>query len=132
MSTRSFICIKNRNGSYDGIYCHFDGYPEGVGNVLFDHYNTEKKARELIENGDMSCIGDTIENCCFYHRDREEKLSINHFETRFGLLRYIANSWCEYVYEFNDGRWKCGKEDLGEILYKIKYRELRRKYLKNN
>ena len=28
MGTRSHIFVENGDGSYIGVYCHFDGYPE--------------------------------------------------------------------------------------------------------
>lgn len=34
MSTRSMICYRDENSQIKGIYCHFDGYIEGVGVVL--------------------------------------------------------------------------------------------------
>lgn len=36
MSTRSAIGKLNENGTVDGVYCHFDGYPDGVGQTLMD------------------------------------------------------------------------------------------------
>lgn len=38
MSTRSAIIRKTEDGSYEGIYCHFDGYLAGVGKTLQEHY----------------------------------------------------------------------------------------------
>ena len=38
MSTRSYIGKLLPGGSITGIYCHHDGYPEGVGVILRDHY----------------------------------------------------------------------------------------------
>lgn len=37
MSTRSRIGMINPYGSVSSIYCHFDGYPEGVGKTLHDN-----------------------------------------------------------------------------------------------
>jgi hypothetical protein len=42
MSTRSRIAIENHHGTVTSIYCHFDGYLEGVGKKLFNHYDREK------------------------------------------------------------------------------------------
>ena len=39
MSTRSRIGMINPDGSVSSIYCHFDGYPEGVGKTLHDNWN---------------------------------------------------------------------------------------------
>lgn len=73
MSTRSTIGILNSNDTVTRIYCHFDGYLEGVGQTLKDHFNTEEKVRELLSMGDASSICGTIKECCFYKRDRKEE-----------------------------------------------------------
>lgn len=57
MSTRSYI------GKWDGdsikaIYCHFDGYPNGVGRMLKEHYNSDDKIDELISLGGISSLGE--------------------------------------------------------------------------
>jgi hypothetical protein len=43
MSTRSMIGIQQEDGKIEAIYCHYDGYPEGVGQTLADHYQTTDK-----------------------------------------------------------------------------------------
>lgn len=60
MSTRSNIAILTEEGKVKSIYCHFDGYPSGVGKKLFNHYQQESKVQELIELGDCSCIGERV------------------------------------------------------------------------
>lgn len=57
MSTRSRIGIDKGDGVIRSIYCHFDGYPEGVGAVLRDHYRLVNKADKLIRLGDISTLG---------------------------------------------------------------------------
>ena len=61
MSTRSEIGIQNKNGVIESIYCHWDGYLAHKGLLLYLYYNTEEKVRELIKNGDLSCLGEKIE-----------------------------------------------------------------------
>lgn len=64
MSTRSNIFIENTDGTLDGVYCHFDGYLEGVGTVLLESYNgsaNDAKRRRLIDLGDLSCIGASLD-----------------------------------------------------------------------
>ena len=34
MATRSVIGYIQEDGSYLGVYCHYDGYPSGVGSFL--------------------------------------------------------------------------------------------------
>lgn len=63
MSTRSRIGIIRTLGDrpvVESIYCHFDGYPEGVGQTLLDHWTDEKKINRLIALGDLSSLGSVI------------------------------------------------------------------------
>lgn len=50
MSTRSTIGIKE-NGIIRSIYCHWDGYPENNGKILYEHYNSKEKVEELLRLG---------------------------------------------------------------------------------
>lgn len=61
MSTRSTIAIKNKDGKYEAVYCHFDGYPAGVGAQLVTRFNTEELVRELLAGGDLRAIPDQME-----------------------------------------------------------------------
>lgn len=116
MSTRSLIAVKKEDKSYDVIYCHYDGYPEGVGAMLLENYNTKELIEKLISNGDMSSIGKTTEECVFYHRDRGENLNICRYKTKAGLKKAFKNSWCEYLYVFNEDVWYCNDAKLEEVL----------------
>ena len=55
MSTRCRIAI-NDGDSFRSIYCHYDGYPRYVGNVLLKYYNSKEMATKLIDLGDISCL----------------------------------------------------------------------------
>jgi hypothetical protein len=72
MATRSTIGIQNDDNSIDVVYCHWDGYLEGVGRILKENYNTEEKIRELLSYGNVSSLGNSIKDCSFYMRDRQE------------------------------------------------------------
>ena len=61
MATRSRIAIENQDGTVQSIYCHFDGYIDGVGKRLFNRYDREK-LKSLIELGDISSLGESTEN----------------------------------------------------------------------
>lgn len=63
MATRSRIGLKQANGQIKSIYCHWDGYPDGVGKTLKEHYNSPEKIEELLELGDISSLG------TFYDKD---------------------------------------------------------------
>ena len=43
MATRSLIAYNNENETFDAVYCHFDGYRDGVGATLSDNYVTEER-----------------------------------------------------------------------------------------
>lgn len=54
MGTRSNICRLNTDGSYTVIYCHWDGYPSGVGRTLYENYKTPVQVEALLALGDLS------------------------------------------------------------------------------
>lgn len=52
MSTRSNIGMVSKDGkSAQVIYCHSDGYPSYNGKILLEHYQDEKKIKQLIKLG---------------------------------------------------------------------------------
>lgn len=61
MATRSTIGIKSQDGTIKAIYCHWDGYPEGVGAGLVQFYNTPQQVTELINLGGFSALRETLE-----------------------------------------------------------------------
>ena len=56
MSTRSRIGIINADKTVSSIYCHFDGYPQGVGQTLLNHFTTKHQVQKLIDLGDISFL----------------------------------------------------------------------------
>ena len=56
MGTRSRIGIELPDHSVVSVYCHYDGYVEGNGRELVEHFNTKEKVQELINGGDMSSL----------------------------------------------------------------------------
>lgn len=72
MATRSTIAIENADGTVDQIYSHWDGYLDCNGEILQDHYQDRDLVRQLIEQGDISSLDETVEATTFYARDRGE------------------------------------------------------------
>lgn len=120
MSTRSLI-LKEKGNSLVGIYCHFDGYPSGVGATLDTYYKTPKKVDELIALGDISSLGSKIapssgahtvsqpqeDVTVAYHRDRGEEL--HQVNTTYDELEEVVDDmFVDYVYVFTekDKKWK--------------------------
>ncbi len=117
MSTRSYICSKQEDGTYKGVYCHHDGYLQYVGAILLDHYNNNAKIEELLKLGDLDVLAEklypdinqshTIFNkqsdvCFAYGRDGGEK----NREAIYFDLQDLKNSDMDYVYLFENGKWQ--------------------------
>ncbi len=118
MSTKSLICIEQEDGSFKGIYCHYDGYLDYNGRMLLEYYNDRKTVEKLISLGDMSSLNKhivpnpkythsfdkpQIDVCVFYGRDRGEE------DTNARIISFenAKESWCEYMYVFGrDDNWR--------------------------
>ncbi|MFF0676873.1 hypothetical protein ACFYSI_13200 [Staphylococcus xylosus] len=60
MGTRTAIFQEQTNGEFLGIYVHYDGYIEGVGKTLFEHYKSRDKTYELLDKKlALSSLGQT-------------------------------------------------------------------------
>jgi len=109
MATRSLIGIK-LGDIVKTIYCHWDGYPEGAGQTLLDHYSTPTAIFDLLELGDLSILAETPAKCTAYHRDRNEPYGM--VEARDidpNELMSVGNDYgVNYVYVYNDeNEWDC-------------------------
>ena len=118
MSTRSRIGLKLEDGTIKHSYCHFDGYPHGVGHTLVEHYSDIEKVKELLSFGDMSFLApkvtpDGIHNfntpekdvTVFYGRDRAET-DVDSATTSMDEYFSVKYSSCiDYQYLFSGGHW---------------------------
>ena len=126
MSTRCRIGIENKDGSITSIYCHHDGYPSHVGDILVNHYKTEEKIKKLLELGDMSSLGTEPvsnphawetpnfmnwkaqhpDNMCDTYKERgEENVDAQTHKDIKEYQRFSRDCWGEYAYLFKDGNW---------------------------
>lgn len=116
MSTNSTISIQHKDGDIETVYCHWDGYLQHNGQVLYAMYDTPEKVQELINHGDMSSldinIGEQINmddlndnrrrtnlQCSFYHRDRGEELEIGTLGEDVGAEQF------NYLFDERDNTW---------------------------
>ena len=118
MATRCRIGMELEDGTIKHSYCHWDGYPTGVGKTLVEHYNDIEKVKELLSFGDMSYLAPEIhpsgethsfdsseENVTvFYKRDRGES-EVNSVITSMDELFSVQYNFLDYVYLFRDGNW---------------------------
>jgi hypothetical protein len=60
MATRSTIALEFADGTVQQVYCHWDGYLEHNGRILFENYVDPFKTRDLIDLGDISSLRPTV------------------------------------------------------------------------
>ena len=140
MATNAFIGFRENN-SITYIYNHSDRYLEYLGKMLIKHYNSEEKAKALVNLGDVSVVKEklapeegtthTFDNrqegvSVFYNRDRGEnwddiqpiRIENTVFENPDYTIVYI------YVYDVEEQAWlftRNGKdfENLEEIVNQL-------------
>ena len=141
MSTRCRIGIENKDGTITSIYCHHDGYPEVVGEILVNHYTTEEKIRKLLELGDMSSLGtEPVENLrgwetpkagtadwlkaymelhpenqCVIYKTRGEDCPAKTHKDIEEYQRHSRDCWGEYAYLFKNNEWFVLEYDDAEL-----------------
>jgi hypothetical protein len=128
MATRSSISMRNPDGSYTSIYCHWDGYPDYNGAILYHHYRDESRIRQLMELGALSSLGpdlgekhetrnphphgsfewemwenEDLKRCTARGRDADDHTCpARTFGTRAALMESMEE---DYNYLWEDGRW---------------------------
>lgn len=87
---------------YIGTYCHWDGYLDGVGKALKEHFNTYEKALNLVLGGSCTSIDDDGKIMHFATRKGEnwDILQPKQSDNPISLAKQ------EYCYLFEDDQWK--------------------------
>lgn len=112
MSTRSVIAARAVDDAWLGVYVHNDGCPEppGVGAMLLAHWTDLAGVSALINGGDMSGLGETLDDCIFYGRDGGEidvdAARCEGFDALLQLAQNVGAEWL-YVFEPTDSAWCC-------------------------
>ena len=125
MSTRSSISKVNEDGTITGIYCHFDGYLSGNGDLLLNHYKDSEKVNKLVSLGDISSLNEEVDPpkdvehsytkphkgvTVAYGRDRGETgVEPTVSKNSEDYAKKWSDSWCEYFYQFRNNKWYWGK-----------------------
>ena len=114
MSTNARIGIKLEDGTILSAYHHWDGYPEWLGVILKQEYNTKEKVRELIDGGNMaSCWSDNVfdyEKQEFvkrppqpeYYGGENERPRLSRNFTQFA---FDSKDGEEFLYLFSENEW---------------------------
>ena len=108
MSTRSNVAVVDPvTKKIKVIYVHSDGYIDGVGLCLHKYYNNHLLADNLVNHGSASYLGDSIDECYFYGRDRgEEKQTPQRFRDEWNYFYSMRGDYMiEYIYIFKENNW---------------------------
>lgn len=116
MSTRCRIGVESEDGTIESIYCHFDGYPRGVGRTLLTHYPTALDAVMLLSLGDLSICagplstlaptGTRYGDVVSYFRWRGEDVPASVSSSRHEYAVLGTASGADYLYLFGPQGWE--------------------------
>ena len=108
MSTRSNIAVELKDSKkVKTVYCHFDGYIQGVGQTLVENYKSYDDAVSLLQFGGISSLGNNLKETSFYSRDwgRKDDNCVE-YQNEFAFIYDMTGStWIEYIYLFKDNKW---------------------------
>ena len=111
MATRSTITARFSSGLYACLYCHYDGYLEGVGKTLKEHYTSEDKIVDLFKLRDLRCLENSPELC--------EELDDGEYAQTGQFFEDVQLEACqEFEYFWNAGVWyyrEYGDTDFKEL-----------------
>ncbi|MCB0083179.1 MAG: hypothetical protein KDE47_19695 [Caldilineaceae bacterium] len=119
MGTRSFI-VRQIDTGIEGVYCHWNGYPDYNGRILQEYYSEPEKLKRLIAGGEISSLAPEIGSqhdfdsrpkgqTTYYHRDRGDDwkdVRPRRFKTLKALCRHAQRCGCEYLYLFDGQNWQ--------------------------
>jgi hypothetical protein len=113
MSTRAMIGMLRDDGTVRAIYSHWGSYPAHVGILLKKFYDTADAVTRLLNRGDVSSLGATLEETTFFHNLNIEadiegetiETDAIVFEDVVEAVQYYTECWCDYFYIFEDGIW---------------------------
>ena len=109
MSTRCQISALLPDGRSGCIYVHGDGYPEGVGKILADHYTDPDKIAQLIALGDCLSINPSIGRCSpfsAYPDEIWEEIAPAYAETPEAAAEQHRHGDEEFLYVWNGAAWR--------------------------
>ena len=122
MATRSVIAKLDSKG-VQAIYCHNDGYLSNNGKLLDQHYQGIDNVNQLLAEGDISSLKDTISDTIFYARDRgEENKEAVTLKDESELLEHAFQQCdAEVVYMFAYGSWYVydNSDKIGDSSYQF-------------
>ncbi len=104
MATRSTIALEYADGTVGQIYCHWDGYLEHNGNILLEQWMDPFEVQKMLDRGDMSTLGNSVEQCEFYTQRGEELNPQRMYKSFEEYTREAQFEEYDYILR-RDGRW---------------------------
>lgn len=119
MSTRCLIGRKIKDNKVEYIYCHHDGYLDGVGKILKAYYTNDSVIDKLMSLGDLSSLDKEVEsnpdqwnynkvnrNLCVAYKDRGEENVNSKIAARREYIDMLNTRFdIEYLYLWNGEKW---------------------------
>lgn len=104
MATRSFIARRDDiTNEYTAIYCHWDGYPEGVGATLRDHYTDDVRVKMLVNSGGISSLHESVADSPSLNEP-----SVIFSDGLYPMMHHFRMMGCEYGYIWSRyDKWEC-------------------------
>jgi hypothetical protein len=100
---------------YIGVYCHWDGYPSGVGAALKVFADTYERALNLVLGGSISSIGEDD----FTHYANRNGEVWTHIEPIQGDTAIDVNAEVNedyaYLFDEDNGGWKILNRETNEF-----------------
>ena len=98
-----------------GVYCHWDGYPSGVGASLKVFADTYERALNLVLGGSISAVDDDS----FIHYANRDGERWEHIEPIQGDTAIDVNEKVNedyaYLFDEDNGGWKVLNEETNEF-----------------
>jgi hypothetical protein len=113
MATRALIGFIQGDAAGNIVltstYNHYDGYPDGLGKALNNHFNTPEKARAIANKGYISYVDpETGEIESKYDEPADETVLPEDFEEGMMKVAEMADSYgadYAYLWNFHDNDW---------------------------
>ena len=147
MGTRSRIGIEMPDHTVVSVYCHWDGYVEGNGKILVEHYQNRQDVEDLIDGGSISSLrtrgdwdrtsplrdenGEYISDAAgyltyendrepqpLYYSERGEDVEVSHTSFDEFVSGNLGGEEYAYLFDLNDN-WKAYQTGLFGIVDRV-------------
>lgn len=107
------VVIPN-DANYISIYCHWDGYPSGVGYELFTYWNNYNDILNMLLVGDLSYVKErSIQSYYAWRGENEEPW--DRVQPNFTERRNLKEQY-NYCFDYETNKWYIGAEDNWQSL----------------